>query len=577
MPDAGVQPPYLDPSQYPAYLDLQRKQMLAQALMQGSQQMNQTPADWNSMRVVPKRSAFSAIAPVLTAALSGKAQKDLMGAQNNYFQGLMGGNAPPQTAGQSPSASPPSAPAQQQGSSPVAPLTAQMPPQAGLVPPTPQSNPNLLTGEPRTSQMLLSLMGPQEYGKALAGRYAPTDLAKTLMAAGVQQGTPEFQQAMAAAAKKQTTNVENVRPGGTVYDVNAGKPIFNAPQNGQQINYGADGQPTVSLLPGATGAAAAMTGAETGAKTANTPAVIPTGGGGSTYGYPGDILGAPPGLRQPGQGPQPRQAPRVGQPAPLPGQAPQASGWAGMPKLPVSNSIGAPDAFTEGRLKAAGSKDAELSSQYGQESNLADQKMQYNTDARAVLDKAEVGPSSEWLTENRSRLKEWGVPESLIPGSESVTPTLELNKVLKQSALQGARQVFGSRMTQMEVKLQHEELSPSPSMTKDAILSLMKQDDVKQQYAKQRADDYGKYISNHGDPLKFESWYSKNFPLTDFAKQHAEAGPAVAPATPTAPQVSPKGAPVAGTVQSGYRFKGGDPSKRENWEPYSDRSGVIQR
>jgi len=536
MPDTGLQPPYLDPSQYPAYLDLQRKQMLAQALMQSGQQMNQTPADWNSMRVVPKRSVLSAIAPVLTAALSGKAQKDLMGAQNNYFQGLMGGGgSAPTSASAPPAQTPPPAPsaiAAQQGSAPIgagpmAPLTAVMPPQAQALPVPPAGNQNmLLTGDVRTSQALLSMMGPQEYAKALAGRYAPTDLEKQLRAAGVDPSSPQGQTALLNAVNKATTNVENVRPGGTLFDVNKGQPIFNAPQNGQQIQYGPNG-PQVGLLPGATQAAAAMTGAETGAKTANTPAVIPTGGGGSTYGYPEDILGAPPGLRQPGQGP--RQAPRVGQPTALPSSTPQGSGWSSMPKLPVSNAIGAPDAFTEGRLKAAGTKDAELSSQYGQEANLADQKMQYNTDARSVLGNAEVGPSSEWLTENRSRLKEWGVPESLIPGSGTVTPTLELNKVLKQSALQGARQVFGSRMTQMEVKLQHEELSPSPSMTKDAILSLMKQDDIKQMYAKQRADDYGKYISNHGDPLKFESWYSKNFPLTDFAKQHAEAAQTAAP------------------------------------------------
>ena len=209
-----------------------------------------------------------------------------------------------------------------------------------------------------------------------------------------------------------------------------------------------------------------------------------------------------------------------------------------MPKLPVSSAIGAPDAFTHGRLQAAGAKDAELSSQYGKESDLADQKMQYNTDARKVLESAEVGPSSEWLTENRARLLEWGVPESLVPGSGAVTPTLELNKVLKQSALQGARQIFGSRMTQNEVQLQHEQLSPSPSMTRDAIKSLMRQDDIKQMYAKQRADDYGKYIQAKGDPLRFESWYSKTHPLTEFAQQQ-EGATAEAPKPAAAHQFTP--------------------------------------
>lgn len=523
MPDSGLQPPYLDPSQYPAYLDLQRKQMLAQALMQGSQQMNQTPGEWNSMRVVPKRSALSSLAPILAAGLGGKAQKDLAQSQQAYFQGLMGG---------APSAATPapvSPPASGTSPSPVAPLTPEMPPQAGPVTPN-QSM--LLTGEPRTSQALLSMMGPQEYAKALAGRYAPTDLEKQLHAAGINPASPEGQTALKAAISKATTNVENVRPGGTLFDVNKGAPIFNAPQNGQQIQYGPNG-PQVNLLPGATAAEAAMTGAETGAKTANTPAVIPTAGGGSTYGYPGDILGPSPALR--GSGAIGRPAPKVGQPTASVAPTPQGTGWASMPKLPISNAIGAPNAFQEGRLKAAGEKDAQLSSQYGQEANLADQKMQYNADAMKLLSQAETGPSSEWLTENRARLLEWGVPESLVPGDKTVTPTLELNKVLKQSALQGARAIFGSRMTQMEVRLQHEELSPSTSMTKDAIASLIQQDNIKSQYAKQRADDYGKYIQQGGDPHRFESWYSKNFPLTDFAKQHSQEGTSVITQQPKVP------------------------------------------
>lgn len=45
----------------------------------------------------------------------------------------------------------------------------------------------------------------------------------------------------------------------------------------------------------------------------------------------------------------------------------------------------------------------------------------------------------------------------------------------------------------------------------------------------------------------------------------AAAAPAAAPSAPAAPPSAPA-APQRGEVQSGYRFKGGDPSKRENWE-----------
>jgi hypothetical protein len=290
-------------------------------------------------------------------------------------------------------------------------------------------------------------------------------------------------------------------------------------------------------VPGAPGAAAAITGAETGAKTGNTPMVMPTAGGGSTIGYPQDILGAAPALRgdAPGAAPgQPPQAPAAPPAAPK-GYFPSTGAppmpkdpndpWHTMPKLPMSKALGAPDAFTEGRLKSAGAKDAELSSQYGKEADLADQKLQYNIEATKALAGSETGPSSEWLTEHRANLLEWGVPESLIPGSGKVTNTMELNKNLKQSALQGARSIFGSRMTQMEVRLQHEELSPSTSMTKDAISSLMQQDNIKQQYAKQRSEDYGKYVQQGGDPLRFESWYAKTYPLTKFAQQQTPAAP----------------------------------------------------
>jgi len=48
--------------------------MLAQALMQNAQQSTQTPAEWNSMRVVPKRSALSNVATLVSGLMAGKAQ-----------------------------------------------------------------------------------------------------------------------------------------------------------------------------------------------------------------------------------------------------------------------------------------------------------------------------------------------------------------------------------------------------------------------------------------------------------------------------------------------------------------------
>lgn len=521
MPDQGLQFPYLNPTpdNVSGFLDLQRKQQLASMLMGAAQQNASTPPEWNSMRVVPKRSPLSNVASLATALMAGKTMHDLPKAQADYYQGLMGGSAPAQSAQAPPVAAP-------QGASQGAP-NAPPPAASGLAQPPaqPQSNPMLLTGEPRTSQMLFQMMGQQEYAKALAGKYAPTDMEKMLTAAHIDPASAEGQQALRAnIAKSNYIAPLEEREGSVERDPRTNAVIGVNPKTdtGGVNLYDSQGRYSGQSL--APGAAEAIRGSEQAAALGKTQGqfnILPNAGGGSTV--------IPPGGAIPGGAPQGAQAPRVAPPAGArPAPTPLPGAWGSMPRLPVSPSLGAPDAFTEGRLKAAGSKDAELSSQYGKEADLADQKLQYNVESLKALPAAETGPLSEWMTENRAKLLELGVPESVVPGSGQVTPTMELNKNLKQSALQGARAIFGSRMTQMEVRLQHEELSPSTSMTRDAIQSLMQQDTIKQQYAKQRSQDYGKYVQNGGDPLRFESWYSKTFPLTTFAAKAVTPAEAVA-------------------------------------------------
>jgi hypothetical protein len=370
----------------------------------------------------------------------------------------------------------------------------------------------LLTGDPRTSQALLGMMGPVEYGKALAGRYAPTELERLVQAAGVTD--PAQRQAIIqrnvekqnyiAPIEEREGSIERDPLSNAVIGVNPKTTTGGVNLYDSQGRY--SGQ---ALAPGAAQAIEASEKAATLGQTEGKYNILPNQGGGTT------VVGGPQGSN-PASG---MRAPQVGGSfrGAAPESGPTGSPWGSMPKLPVSSALGAPDEFTKGTLQAAGKKHAELVDKFGSEADLADQKLQYNNEARKALGAAEVGPASEWLTENRAKLKEWGVPESLLPGGSSVTPTMELNKNLKQSALQGARAIFGSRMTQMEVRLQHEELSPSTAMTRDAIASLMQQDDIKQHYAQQRAQDYDKYRAQGGDPLRFESWYTKNFPLTRFA------------------------------------------------------------
>jgi hypothetical protein len=92
-------------------------------------------------------------------------------------------------------------------------------------------------------------------------------------------------------------------------------------------------------------------------------------------------------------------------------------------------------------------------------------------------------------------------------------------------------------MTANEVMLQKNEASPSVATSKDAIRSLISQDNARNAYFKQRAADYGKYIQNGGDPNRFESWYSTKFPLQAFAQNYAKSQPA----TPDEPVAAGKG------------------------------------
>ena len=285
MPDSGLQAPYLDPSQYPDYLDAQRKSQVASLLLNSLQQGSPTPAGWDSMKVVPKRGFLQNVAPLVTALMAGKANQSAQEAQRNYFQGLYGGNtsgAPQQTSSQPLSLAPPAADPNEQS---VQPLIQRNPGQSfqqtlqGAQPSgqrqAPTRNPMLLTGDPRTSQMLLGLMGQSEYGKALAGQYAPTEMEKMLRAAGIDPNSPQGQAALQQAVGKANyiAPIEQ-RPGAIERN-----PLTNAvigqnpaaPQGAVNF-YDPQGNLTgQGMVPGATSAIAQSAGASTGGKEANTP------------------------------------------------------------------------------------------------------------------------------------------------------------------------------------------------------------------------------------------------------------------------------------------------------------------
>jgi hypothetical protein len=181
----GLPAPILDPSQYPAYADVQRKQMLAAMLMNSLQNSENSPnpstgISNNPYAVTPRRSPLQNIAPLVTALMAGRAQKSANTAQQQYFQGLYGGGqqqpsapgapAPQPSTGPgagiiSPDASPDAQAAAQavtNGSGIVKPPAASAPALAPQAPRNPLIPPGMTPG---SAQQMLNLMGPEGYAK----------------------------------------------------------------------------------------------------------------------------------------------------------------------------------------------------------------------------------------------------------------------------------------------------------------------------------------------------------------------------------------------------------------------------
>ncbi len=77
-------------------------------------------------------------------------------------------------------------------------------------------------------------------------------------------------------------------------------------------------------------------------------------------------------------------------------------------------------------------------------------------------------------------------------------------------------------------------------------------------YQRTAPDLAPKYLENQANPVRF---------VPDGMGGVTVVDPAAFQNGPTGPAASKGGGPQPGTVEDGYRFKGGDPARPENWEP----------
>lgn len=225
---ADLPSPYLaqllgnnDPNTTSDYFDAQRKQMMAQMLMQNTQQSAQTPADWNSMKLVPKRSILSSIMPIASGYLSGQAYQGAQQAQGKYFSDL---SASPM---QSPQSQPQQQPQQPQGGGMQSPQ-AQPPQQTPQAQTVPGFGPNM---NPQRALQLMASGDPggAKIGEAYMTQYFGTPEWRTALQANNGNIGAAQQQLQAKAKKEAYIAPIDAKPNTPVLDPNTLQPKFIAP------------------------------------------------------------------------------------------------------------------------------------------------------------------------------------------------------------------------------------------------------------------------------------------------------------------------------------------------------------
>lgn len=134
---------------------------------------------------------------------------------------------------------------------------------------------------------------------------------------------------------------------------------------------------------------------------------------------------------------------------------------------------------------------------------------------------------------------------SRVWGGVNATNYQEVAKYLGNAALASAKQNYGARMTQSEVGLQLNELSPSTHMTPIAINNLIDTNIRNAQYSIDSAKRVRAYLNSGNDPQLFAQWNQQYFPRDQAVNSSGLA---------------------VGTVRGSYRFNGGDPSNKANWK-----------
>jgi hypothetical protein len=314
---------------------------------------------------------------------------------------------------------------------------------------------------------------------------------------------------------------QNVRPGGTLATMGPdGKfsSAFYAPQLAPGVvpQRGPDGNASgASELPGFGSAVANIKGKETAAtEEAKAPydiKMVDVGGGRIVPMPVSQLKDKTPTQAQSGVASltvtQPSRQSQIPQP-----KADPSDPFADAPKVPQPQGFGQ-TTYDSSLTKLRADHAAKLFETYGTAADEAQKRVALNNQALSVIDRADTGTGAALIGDVKKALTtRFGIPEEDF--SNDPTATAVLQKDLLNAATQRAKQQFGARMTQSEVMMMLKRGAPNIDMTKASIKFLLDTDNAAANYAVQQANHYGEYISRGGDPLRFQGYYAKKFPLT---------------------------------------------------------------
>jgi hypothetical protein len=154
------------------------------------------------------------------------------------------------------------------------------------------------------------------------------------------------------------------------------------------------------------------------------------------------------------------------------------------------------------------------------DTKAAASSLTYLKAAKQIMDTQ--GSDMGALNQAKAQIEKW------FPGQMNATTSYqEVAKYLGNAALANARGIYGPRMSQMEVRLQKDELSPSPGMNADAINNMLNNNMRLNQYKLDSARRVGAYNVVGNDPTRFGTWNEQYFPQA----KYVNASPAATAAT----------------------------------------------